>query len=615
MSLEKLTALRNLLDAETDKVSKLFYYKKINECLESIIKEKEKIKKEKIKKEKIEEFLGKDNIVKRKYMKFTESKSDNALIYAPTQVGKTDSIFEVIECAIKNKDNIIVSCDNKTDQLDQIKKRITNKNAFENVEIITIDHKFPQKLDYYYSNDINFVGFCLDNASKIKHLNFIANHKKSFNKKLIVIHDEGDIITKDHDTEIINDSQAKSHKEWLKFIENCQKHLNLKRIFVTATPDNICTLYNLKNSDVWKLEIPQEYQGYKDIEYNVVDTEVEKILQKEIHRIKNETETQKGGEVILYCCDRKTKNGLDFLKITKDKFPDITINTYNGKGIHLYSKNENLLKQFKELKNVSTIEDFIINIPSKTLSISDFYNICQKNNEKVVLTIGYDLIRRGISFVSKNKHFPLTATTMIYTPGKTTHCVAMIQLIGRITGLARPDLKRRLYSTEKIINDYQIHCKNQTQYITEFENKNGNTNETINNMIFENKTKSNIDKPKLKIEENFKYKEENPPEYNEVEGFIDGVNLNKLKKWIKNDNSLIGKMINYIYFISDEKEFISINEFKEGVKYTKTFEKFVNNLDNGRAENSEYGKLWISENNNTKIYINPKIKIYIKTLE
>ena len=43
MSLEKLTALRNLLDAETDKVSKLFYYKKINECLESIIKEKENL--------------------------------------------------------------------------------------------------------------------------------------------------------------------------------------------------------------------------------------------------------------------------------------------------------------------------------------------------------------------------------------------------------------------------------------------------------------------------------------------------------------------------------------------------------------------------------------------
>ena len=38
--------------------------------------------------------------------------------------------------------------------------------------------------------------------------------------------------------------------------------LDLKRIFVTATPENVALLYQVECPDVMRLEIPATYTGY-----------------------------------------------------------------------------------------------------------------------------------------------------------------------------------------------------------------------------------------------------------------------------------------------------------------------------------------------------------------
>jgi hypothetical protein len=38
----------------------------------------------------------------------------------------------------------------------------------------------------------------------------------------------------------------------------------VKRLFVTATPENTVMLYNLKSIDVFSIEVPETYSGYKE---------------------------------------------------------------------------------------------------------------------------------------------------------------------------------------------------------------------------------------------------------------------------------------------------------------------------------------------------------------
>ncbi len=52
-------------------------------------------------------------------------KEKKVLIYSPTQVGKTNAMIQVIKDSIYHGISIIVSCDNKKDQLEQFVKRLT----------------------------------------------------------------------------------------------------------------------------------------------------------------------------------------------------------------------------------------------------------------------------------------------------------------------------------------------------------------------------------------------------------------------------------------------------------------------------------------------------------
>jgi hypothetical protein len=242
----------------------------------------------------------------------------------------------------------------------------------------------------------------------------------------------------------------------------------------------------------------------------------------------------------------------------------------------------------------------------KNMTIRRFYTICKKLGENCVVTIGKDLISRGISYVSEDIHEPLTATTMIYKPGTKMHAVGISQTIGRVTGCAMPNLTRRVYAPKDVIETYIAYNENAEEYLSKMEQEGKLTKDVISEMIFR-KFKRSIDRQKLKLKMNMKASSCDILQ----DGVIDGVNLNKLDKWIsEEDISLVGKMIRYLYHQTNN---VDIDTFRKEVGFEGDLKQFADNIDNGRSLNAKYGKLWHSINSNSIIKMNEKIREYINS--
>jgi hypothetical protein len=517
-----------------------------------------------------ERILEKQNEKKNRYLTFLESSSVNGLIWAPTQVGKSNSTREFIEASLKANVPVIVSTDNKTDQCEQLLSRIQNDLSGADVTMMKVsDKSFSENIKQCIKNKCNrFVIFCLDNSSQIEKLilnlsSLATRFSKEMKgiKKIAIIHDEADQITKDKNTTNIVETQAESHKKWLELINLINKspmfmgHIDLKRIFVTATPENCVMLYKIDAPDVMKLEIPSTYIGYKNIEYNELedDLDIKQILQQEVRRIKSD-ETN---EVILYCIDRKIVDGHDKVLTSLSSYLKCIVNTYNGNGITAYLRTVQMSKRFesylkkKSIKYKRDEKYFTIN----NLAIRKFYTICKKIGENCVVTIGKDLISRGISYVGEDTHKPLTATTMIYKPGMSMHAVGISQTIGRITGCAMPGLKRRLYAPKDIINTYIGYNKNQEMYIKKIESETKLTKDIINEMVFE-KINRHIDRTKLGLKMNTQQVET----LDSIETIDDESRMKRLiNLWWKAD-TIIGKILRYIY---ENVNGVSENELKD----------------------------------------------------
>lgn len=499
-----------------------------------------------------EKILQKENPKNNMYLKFLESSSVNALIWAPTQVGKSDSTREFIETCLKAGVPVIVSTDNKTDQCEQLYARIERGLCGADVTMLKVsDKSFGADLKQCIESNIHrLVIFCLDNGTQIEKLivniTSLASRCKiemSKIKKFAFIHDEADQITKDNNTEEVKSNQAVSHRKWLELmnlINQIMGYVDLKRVFVTATPENCCMLYKIDAPDVLKLEIPSTYVGYKDIEYIAFqdDLDMKGILENETQRIKG-----KGSyEVILYCIERKVVNGHDKLLYNLATFLNCVVNTYNGNGITAFMRDFATSEKFESLLKKDNLKykrkDTFFTI--KSMAIRSFYTMCKKLEQNCVVTIGKDLISRGISYVSVDKHEPLTATTMIYKPGTSMHAVGIDQTIGRITGCAMPSLIRRLYAPNDVIETYKTYNRNQEAYISRIENESALklTQEIINDMTFEKITR-NIDRPKLKL--NMKM----DGRVNDYKHDEDEVK-HKIDLWW-NDNSIIGRVLKCVY--------------------------------------------------------------------
>ena len=114
-----------------------------------------------------------------------------------------------------------------------------------------------------------------------------------------------------------------------------------------------------------------------------------------------------------------------------------------------------------------------------------------------------------------------------------------------------------------------------------------------------------MDRKKLGLKPLYKSEESESESEGEIDGEIDGVNLVKLNKWL-NDNSLVGKMVRYLY---DQETSISFEQFKNGINYEKSDEEFLSNIKNGKGVKCRFGKLWDHKNDNIKL--NQNIREYI----
>ena len=528
-----------------------------------------------------------------------------------------------IETCFEHNTPVIVSTDNKTDQQEQLYNRIEADLMGAEVELLKVtDKTFEKDLrKCIEERKKRFVIFCLDNSSQIEKVivqltsNYARYEQMADIKRIAIIHDEADTVAKDQDTENIKNGQAQSHKKWLELKNVINKRmgdLDLKRIFVTATPENVVLLYQVECPDVMRLEIPATYTGYDKIEHIQMedDLKIKRHLSNEVERIK-EAGTY---EAMLYCIDRKIVDGHEVLLRNLSNQLDCVVNTYNGDGISTYIK-KNLRVKFEKKLNKHDIEFEKKGryYKMKNMTIRKFYTIIKSIGENCIITIGKDLICRGISYVGEDEENPITATTMFYKPGKTMNAVGICQTIGRITGCAMPSLNRRLYCPEDVYTTYMTYNKNQELFIKKIEqNENGtSTKVVVDSTIFEEYTRP-IDRPKLNLKMKMEKKqvesEDESDSDDEEETEIDGVNLEKLRNWI-DGKTLVGKMINYLY----EYGSMSTEELKEGLEYEGGDKSFINNIHGGRGLKAQYGKLWIHKDN--QVSLNKNIRNYIDKIE
>jgi hypothetical protein len=473
-------------------------------------------------KEQIAKFLAKDHIMQTeqmdvhdRYRAFVDSGSNhNAIMWAPTQVGKSAAMIDFIEMCFRLQIPAIVSTDNKTDQCEQLYDRILCALGSDDVKLLRVSDKTftKQYMELLKTSNNRYVLFCLNNAAQIDKLHdamMLAStpkHNANFRNtsRFALVHDEGDTVTKDQDVDIANASQCASHRAWINFVDtfhadDWNMDIGIKRVFVTATPENCCTLYNITCPVVFGLPVPDTYVGYTKIAYDELKDSalVRDIIRNEVQRVK-EAGTN---EVILYCVQRKIANGQDSALVSLATNVDCTVHTYNGKGVHVMFKTEVLATMFEKCLRKNKIRytrTSEIAFDIKKIPIRTFYTICKQIGENCVVTIGMDLIARGISYVGEDKTEPLTATVMVYKPGKTMHAVGIAQTVGRITGCAMPKLPRKLYAPKDVIDTYIKYNQNQEKYIAAItdETEKKLTKDIINNLELK-QYKRSIDRPKV----------------------------------------------------------------------------------------------------------------------
>lgn len=522
-------------------------------------------------KKQVAAFLAKDRVtalesqsLSEKYNQFLKSTKTNALIWAPTQVGKTSAMIDFIEACFKHDVPVMVSTDNKTDQCEQLYNRIVEALGGEDVKVLRVSDKNFQKkfLEVLKSGVKRYVVMCLNNASQIRRLHDVLElasaprHSRYFRdtKAFAVVHDEGDAITKDQDVDIANAGQCASHKAWIQVMDMFTSNewgmdIELKRVFVTATPENCCMLYNISSPVVFKLPIPHDYVGYKRIVYEHLPnrTLVRDVIGEEVARI-SEAGTH---EVILYCVERKINQGQDNVLVSLSANLNCTVHTYNGKGVTVMFKTEARAKMFEKSmtkRKIRFTRPATRTFNIKKIPIRTFYAICKEAGENCVVTIGMDLIARGISYVGEDKDAPFTATVMVYKPGKTMHAVGIAQTVGRITGTAMPHLPRKLYAPNDVIETYIKYNQNQEKYIDAiFDEKTSQlTRDIISNLEFKQYRRS-VDRPNVLKKMGKPLLEDDESEDDTVAPETDASRMQMLVRRWWNAQTLTGKILRWLY--------------------------------------------------------------------
>lgn len=254
-----------------------------------------------------------------------------------------------------------------------------------------------------------------------------------------------------------------------------------------------------------------------------------------------------------------------------------------------------------EFNKLDAISNTIMNLDKSLRRPNDY-----PEKPRVALIAGH-LAGRGITF--QNPHIDFTCTSFCFTDTRDSiqRGATNTQRFGRACGMlsdvfARIDRKPILIATEGIMKDALANEAALQEKAEEIQN---GTLFSLKDMV----TKDEWDKLLKKTNEELKTSSCEKKKVKilaEGEELIDGVSPTALKHYFKSKNLLVSKMIRYLYGMDKP---ITFQKFKDGIGYTKSDKQFVNNIQNGRGNNSTYGKLWVAENN--FIQINDNIRKFI----
>lgn len=501
-------------------------------------------------------FLEQQDIAYTKIRNFTKEteleKFTSKIITAPTQVGKTASIIELLkETSSRGNWMCSVSCDNKTDQLNQIFTRFNKANL--NVFVLnSCKKRNTNKIIKELKQCKSVVVLLLNNASQIYKLTCLIKEikEKCSVTKYLSIHDEGDTLNKIEDaqeTQII----PESHKEWeLHFGFTGEIFEHILRVHVTATYENCSNNSRIQGKDIVVLPTPPEYRTVtKHIKWesNEESLRDSSLITYEIERIN----TFGTGEVILYCYTSLIKEQLEQAELLYNSADCITV-VYNSgsKCVFGYSGYSTFTKSINEV-------------------LTDL-----KATNKAVVVFGNDLMGRGISFTG-NGQKPLAATVLFHKDSSSTTAVNITQKFGRITGTARPDIKTRtLYCTDKAYKDYQNYLENQKAVYCALEEYPELTTMEILKIVDSRKLHRKVDRVSLK-KTNKIYKEAATQSTADSAIIAETVKMKRLIKSWKNKSNVseIAKLFRRL--IENKGKLLSIEVKKILEKYG---DNYYNNL-------------------------------------
>jgi hypothetical protein len=185
------------------------------------------------------------------------------------------------------------------------------------------------------------------------------------------------------------------------------------------------------------------------------------------------------------------------------------------------------------------------------------------------------------------------------------HAVGINQSIGRITGKARPDLKRKLYTTHEIYNTFLKYNRNQEKYIEMIKNGEceSQTKDIIEGGEFEY-YKRDIDRKKLELKMNMVKEDTYSIDIRDEDFYY------LIDKWLV-ENNINSKMFRYILSFKDGVHYdIIVSKFEEfGSISPKSYANDLTNSNKDKIHNKIY------EINSDKIInIRKKYRDYCQTL-
>jgi hypothetical protein len=149
-------------------------------------------------------------------------KIKHALIYGPTQIGKTNGIVNFIKKCVEQKIPVVISSDNKTDQHEQLFERLYKELSLLPCSLMKCEDITATDVKKSFNDNLVPIVFCLDNFAQIENvkMSFMETMIMKKFKQIAIIHDEGDVVTRGEATyeNEKNKKRAKSHEKWVRTV-------------------------------------------------------------------------------------------------------------------------------------------------------------------------------------------------------------------------------------------------------------------------------------------------------------------------------------------------------------------------------------------------------------